>query len=170
MIVGVPQEIKDSERRVGLTPASVRELRAHGHEILVEPGAGSGVGASDADYEACGARLARAPLEIWDDAELIVKVKEPQPEERSRLGPGQVLFTYLHLAPDPAQTADLVASGSTCIAYETVTDEGGGLPLLAPMSQVAGRMSVQAGAHCLEAPNGGSGLLLGGVPGVAPAG
>ena len=169
MIVGVPRETKDSERRVGLTPASARELRAHGHEILVEPGAGSGVGASDADYEAAGARIAGAAEEVWTDAELIVKVKEPQPDERALLSPGQVLFTYLHLAPDAEQTADLIASGATCIAYETVTDDEGGLPLLAPMSQVAGRMSIQAGAHCLEAPNGGSGLLLGGVPGVHSA-
>lgn len=154
---------------MGLTPRSVRELTAHGHEVVVERGAGGGVGVRDSEYEASGGRIASDPGEIWSTAELIVKVKEPQPAERRQLGPGQVLFTYLHLAPDAAQTAELVASGATCIAYETVTDPEGGLPLLAPMSQVAGRMSIQAGAHCLEAPNGGSGLLLGGVPGVHAA-
>ena len=168
MIVGVPKEIKNAERRVGLTPASVRELVAHGHAVVVETAAGLGIGAADADYEAAGATIAPSGIEVFADAELIVKVKEPQASERAWLREGQVLFTYLHLAPDPTQTADLIASGATCIAYETVTDGRGGLPLLAPMSQVAGRMSIQAGAHCLESAQGGAGLLLGGVPGVAP--
>ena len=169
MIVGAPKEIKSAERRVGLTPASVRELVAHGHDVIVETGAGIGIAASDDDYVDAGASIAGAADEVWTNATMIVKVKEPQAVERARLRPDHVLFTYLHLAPDPDQTKDLVASGATCIAYETVTDDAGGLPLLAPMSQVAGRMSVQAGAHCLEAPNGGAGLLLGGVPGVMPA-
>jgi alanine dehydrogenase len=169
VIVGVPREIKDSERRVGLTPASVRELRAHGHDVIVESGAGMGIGAHDRAYEDVGARMTANATELWTDADLVVKVKEPQPDERAMLAPGKVLFTYLHLAPDAEQTAELVASGAACIAYETVTDDDGGLPLLAPMSQVAGRMSIQAGAHCLEAPNGGAGLLLGGVPGVHSA-
>jgi len=169
MIVGAPKEIKSAERRVGLTPASVRELVAHGHEVIVETGAGIGIAASDDDYVAAGASIAGTADEVWAKSTMIVKVKEPQAVERARLRPDHVLFTYLHLAPDPDQTKDLVASGATCIAYETVTDDVGGLPLLAPMSQVAGRMSVQAGAHCLESPNGGAGLLLGGVPGVMPA-
>ena len=169
MIVGAPKEIKSAERRVGLTPASVRELVAHGHDVIVETGAGIGIAASDDDYVDAGASIAGTADEVWTNATMIVKVKEPQAVERARLRPDHVLFTYLHLAPDPDQTKDLVASGATCIAYETVTDDAGGLPLLAPMSQVAGRMSVQAGAHCLEAPNGGAGLLLGGVPGVMPA-
>jgi alanine dehydrogenase len=169
MIVGAPKEIKSAERRVGLTPASVRELVAHGHTVIVETGAGMGIAASDDDYVAAGASIAPSADEVWSQATMIVKVKEPQAVERARLRPDHVLFTYLHLAPDPEQTKDLVASGATCIAYETVTDDAGGLPLLAPMSQVAGRMSVQAGAHCLEAPHGGAGLLLGGVPGVMPA-
>jgi alanine dehydrogenase len=169
MIVGAPKEIKSAERRVGLTPASVRELVAHGHDVIVETGAGIGIAASDDDYVAAGASIAGTADEVWAKSTMIVKVKEPQAVERARLRPDHVLFTYLHLAPDPDQTKDLVASGATCIAYETVTDDAGGLPLLAPMSQVAGRMSVQAGAHCLEAPNGGAGLLLGGVPGVMPA-
>ena len=169
MIVGAPKEIKSAERRVGLTPASVRELVAHGHDVIVETGAGMGIAASDDDYVDAGASIAGTADEVWANATMIVKVKEPQAVERARLRPDHVLFTYLHLAPDPDQTKDLVASGATCIAYETVTDDAGGLPLLAPMSQVAGRMSVQAGAHCLEAPNGGAGLLLGGVPGVMPA-
>lgn len=169
MLVGAPKEIKKAERRVGLTPASVRELVAHGHEVLVESTAGMGIGATDDDYEAAGARIAPTAGGVWSEADLIVKVKEPQAAERAQLRRGQVLFTYLHLAPDPDQTRDLVASGATCIAYETVTDRKGGLPLLAPMSQVAGRMSIQAGAHCLEAPSGGAGLLLGGVPGVKAA-
>jgi len=169
MIVGAPKEIKSAERRVGLTPASVRELVAHGHDVIVETGAGIGIAASDDDYVAAGASIAGTADEVWAKSTMIVKVKEPQAVERARLRPDHVLFTYLHLAPDPDQTKDLVASGATCIAYETVTDDVGGLPLLAPMSQVAGRMSVQAGAHCLEAPHGGAGLLLGGVPGVMPA-
>ncbi|MCB0972174.1 MAG: alanine dehydrogenase, partial [Acidimicrobiales bacterium] len=169
MIVGVPTEVKQAERRVGLTPASARELVAHGHRVLVQAGAGDGIGADDAAYLAAGASVVAEAADVWGEAELVVKVKEPQAAERAQLREGQVLFTYLHLAPDPGQTADLVASGATCIAYETVTDAAGGLPLLAPMSQVAGRMSIQAGAHCLEAPNGGAGLLLGGVPGVHSA-
>jgi alanine dehydrogenase len=169
MIVGCPKEIKAAERRVGLTPASVRELVAHGHEVIVETAAGIGISASDEDYVAAGASIVPTADDVWAKATMIVKVKEPQAVERARLRPDHVLFTYLHLAPDPEQTKDLVDSGATCIAYETVTDDSGGLPLLAPMSQVAGRMSIQAGAHCLESPNGGSGLLLGGVPGVMPA-
>ena len=169
MIVGVPSEIKQAERRVGLTPTSVRDLVAHDQQVIVETGAGEGIGADDAAYVEAGAEVVADAATVWADAELVVKVKEPQPDERAQLSADQVLFTYLHLAPDVEQTADLVASGATCIAYETVTDLHGGLPLLAPMSQVAGRMSVQAGAHCLEAPNGGSGLLLGGVPGVHSA-
>ena len=169
MHVGVPKEIKVAERRVGLTPTGVRELVAHGHQVSVETSAGVGIGAPDADYVAAGASIASTAEQIWSDAEMVVKVKEPQAVERAQLSEGQLLFTYLHLAPDVPQTEDLLASGATCIAYETVTDPTGGLPLLAPMSQVAGRMSVQAGAHCLEAPNGGAGLLLGGVPGVPSA-
>jgi len=168
MLVGVPKEIKNHEYRVGLTPESVRELVAHGHDVLVETGAGAGIGAGDGEYEAAGATIAAAAAEIFAAADMIVKVKEPQPAERAMLRPGQILFTYLHLAPDPDQTRDLVASGATCIAYETVTDRSGGLPLLKPMSQVAGRMSVQAGATALEKAHGGRGVLLGGVPGVAP--
>ncbi|MFN8051989.1 MAG: alanine dehydrogenase [Acidimicrobiales bacterium] len=168
MRVGVPKEIKNAERRVGLTPASVRELVAHGHSVSVETMAGVGIGASDADYVAAGAEMVADGAAVFEAAELVVKVKEPQAVERARLRPDHVLFTYLHLAPDAEQTADLVAGGATCIAYETVTDQHGGLPLLAPMSQVAGRMSIQAGAHCLESAQGGAGVLLGGVPGVAP--
>ena len=168
MIIGAPKEIKNAERRVGLTPGSVRELVAHGHDVIVEAAAGVGIGASDEDYVTVGARIGSVD-DVWTEGELIVKVKEPQAVERVRLRPGQTLFTYLHLAPDPDQTRGLVNSGAACIAYETVTDDQGCLPLLAPMSQVAGRMSVQAGAHCLEAPNGGAGLLLGGVPGVHSA-
>ena len=166
MLVGVPREIKNAERRVGLTPASVRELVAHGHEVMVEASAGAGIGASDAEYVTAGASIAVGAAEVFGAADLIVKVKEPQAVELAMLRPEQVLFTYLHLAPDPDQTAGLVASGAICIAYETVTDSHGGLPLLAPMSQVAGRMSIQAGAHCLESAQGGAGVLLGGVPGV----
>lgn len=169
MHVGVPKEVKVAERRVGLTPSGVRELVAHGHRVTVETHAGVGIGAPDADYVAAGADIAEEAAAIWADAEMIVKVKEPQAPERAQLREGQILFTYLHLAPDAPQTTDLIASGATCIAYETVTDASGGLPLLAPMSQVAGRMSIQAGAHCLEAPSGGAGLLLGGVPGVPSA-
>lgn len=169
MRIGCPVEIKCAERRVGLSPSSARELVAHGHEVMVQQGAGEGVGQSDGDYEAVGATIVDDVADLFERAQLIVKVKEPQPVERAMLRPDHTLFTYLHLAPDPGQTADLIASGATCIAYETVTNDNGGLPLLAPMSQVAGRMAIQAGAHCLEAPNGGAGLLLGGVPGVQPA-
>jgi alanine dehydrogenase len=169
MRIGVPKEIKEQEHRVGLTPASVREVVAHGHEVLVEANAGAGIGAADAQYAAAGAKVVPTADEVFSRAEMIVKVKEPQAAERKRLRPGQVLFTYLHLAPDRAQTEELVASGATCIAYETITSARGGLPLLAPMSEVAGRMSVQAGAHSLEKAQGGMGILLGGVPGVPPA-
>ena len=169
MRIGVPREVKVHEYRVGLTPASVRELVAHGHEVVVERGAGAGIGASDSVYERAGARIAADAAEVWAQAELIVKVKEPQGAERALLRAGQVLFTFLHLAPDPQQAKDLVASGAVCIGYETVTGPGGRLPLLAPMSEVAGRMSVQAGARCLEKEVGGMGILLGGVPGVPPA-
>ena len=166
MLIGVPKEIKNHEYRVGLTPASVREVAAHGHRVFVEALAGAGIGASDEDYRKAGATVLGTAEEVFARAEMIVKVKEPQAEERRRLRDGQVLFTYLHLAPDPEQTRDLVASGATCIAYETVTSASGGLPLLAPMSEVAGRMSIQAAAHCLEREAGGMGVLLGGVPGV----
>ncbi len=169
MLIGVPREIKVREYRVGLTPTSVRELTALGHQIIVEHDAGAGIGMDDADYERAGATIAAGAPEIFARADMIVKVKEPQPAERRMLRPGQVLFTYLHLAPDPEQTADLIKSGATCIAYETVTSPAGGLPLLAPMSEVAGRMSVQAGAYFLEKAHGGHGVLLGGVPGVDPA-
>ena len=169
MIVGVPREIKVAERRVGLKPPSVRELVGFDHEVLVETGAGFGVGASDSDYEAVGARIVPTPADVFAAADMVVKVKEPQAPERAMLRKGQILFTYLHLAPDPEQTKDLVSSGAICIAYETVTDNNGGLPLLAPMSRVAGRLSVQAGASSLESVHGGSGILLGGIPGVAPA-
>ena len=169
MKVGIPREIKNHEYRVGLVPASVREVVHHGHQVVVEHDAGRGIGVSDAEYESAGATIAATAEQVFERAEMIVKVKEPQAPERKRLKPGQVLFTYLHLAPDPAQTKDLVDSGAVCIAYETVTGRGGGLPLLAPMSEVAGRMSVQAGASCLEKERGGLGVLLGGVPGVEPA-
>ena len=169
MRVGVPKEIKTHEYRVGLTPSSVRELTARGHDVLIEHNAGIGISASDADYQRAGARIADSADAIYAQAELVVKVKEPQPAERTKLRRQQVLFTYLHLAPDPEQTRALVGSGATCIAYETVTSPEGGLPLLAPMSEVAGRMSVQAGARCLEREYGGMGILLGGVPGVPPA-
>lgn len=168
MIVGTVREIKTHEYRVGLTPESARELVAHGHEVLVESGAGVGIGSSDQDYAAAGAKLLPDARAVFDAAEMIVKVKEPQPVERAMLRPGQILFTYLHLAPDPEQARELIASGATCIAYETVTDRTGALPLLKPMSQVAGRMSIQAGATALEKANGGRGVLLGGVPGVRP--
>ena len=168
MLVGVPKETKNHEYRVGLTPQSVREVTHHGHQVLVEFDAGLGIGSSDQDYRLAGAEIVRAE-EIFERAELLIKVKEPQAGERAMLSDGQVLFTYLHLAPDPDQTRDLVASGAVCIAYETVTSPFGGLPLLAPMSEVAGRLAVQAGAHCLEKINGGRGILLGGVPGVDPA-
>jgi len=169
VIVGVPTEVKSDELRVGLTPTSVNELVKHGHDVVVQSGAGLGIGADDATYEAVGAKIADDAAAVFDGADMIVKVKEPQLAERAMLTSGQILFTYLHLAPDPVQTKDLVASGATCIAYETVTSARGGLPLLAPMSKVAGRMSIQAGAYHLESPQGGAGLLLGGVPGVPPA-
>ena len=169
MLIGVPKEIKSNENRVGLVPASVRELALHGHKVMVETKAGYGIGFDDADYTAAGAIVVADAAEVFAKAEMIVKVKEPQPAEIKRLREGQVLFTYLHLAPDPAQAKGLIASGATAIAYETVTNDRGGLPLLAPMSEVAGRMSVQVGAHCLEKPQGGLGVLLGGVPGVPAA-
>jgi alanine dehydrogenase len=169
MRVGVPREIKVKEFRVGLTPTSVRELTAHGHEVFVEADAGTGIGMDDAEYRRAGAKVLSSAAEVFDSAELIVKVKEPQAVERAMLRADHVLFTYLHLAPDPQQTKELVASGATCIAYETVTSPTGGLPLLAPMSEVAGRMSVQAGAYYLEKAHGGHGVLIGGVPGVDPA-
>lgn len=169
MFIGVPKEIKNNEFRVGLVPASVRELINHGHQVIIQTKAGDGIGIHDADYQAVGALIAQTAEEVFERAELIVKVKEPQQEECRLLHSGQILFTYLHLAPDPMQTDLLLQSGCTAIAYETVTDEQGGLPLLSPMSEVAGRMSIQAGAHCLEKAQGGSGVLLGGVPGVAPA-
>jgi len=169
MIVGTVREVKNHEYRVGLTPESVNELIAHGHAVVVESGAGDGIGASDEDYCGAGATIVALAREVFERAELVVKVKEPQERERKMLHEGQVLFAYLHLAPDPQQTADLIASGAIGIAYETVTDANGGLPLLKPMSQVAGRMSIQAGATALEKANGGRGVLLGGVPGVLPA-
>ncbi len=167
MRIACPKEIKNHEYRVGLTPASVHELSRRGHELLVQQGAGAAIGLEDAQYAAAGARLVADVDELFAQAEMIVKVKEPQPEECARLRPGQILYTYLHLAPDPAQTAALLRSGAICIAYETITGPGGGLPLLAPMSEVAGRMAVQAGAAHLEKSKGGRGVLLGGVPGVA---
>ena len=168
MRIGVPKEIKVFENRVGLTPASVREFVAHGHAVSVEHAAGAGIGMDDAAYVAAGATIAADAGAVFAGAEMIVKVKEPQPAECQRLQPGQILFTYLHLAPDPEQARALIGSGAVCIAYETVTSPHGGLPLLAPMSEVAGRMAVQAGAFWLEKPHGGKGILLGGVPGVAP--
>jgi alanine dehydrogenase len=168
MRIGVPKEIKVHEYRVGLVPSSVRELVLHGHTVMVETGAGLGAGLSDDDYVRAGATIAATAEEVFSAAEMIVKVKEPLAVERARLRPGQILFTYLHLAPDPDQTRDLMASGATCIAYETVTAPDGTLPLLTPMSEVAGRMSVQVGAACLEKAHGGRGVLLGGVPGVPP--
>jgi len=168
MLVGVPREIKKQEGRVGLTPASVREYVAHGHRLLVETGAGAGIGCDDSAYWQAGAEIAQTASEVFAKADLIVKVKEPQPEEWAQLREGQILFTYLHLAPDPEQTRGLLESGVTAIAYETVS-EGHGLPLLAPMSEVAGRLSIEAAAFALRSYSGGSGVLLGGVPGVAPA-
>ena len=167
MLVGVPKEIKNHEYRVGLTPPSVRELTSRGVEVVVQAGAGEQIGLSDEQYAAAGATIAGAAAEVFARADMIVKVKEPQPAECAMLREGQVLYTYLHLAPDPEQTAALVKSGAVCIAYETITGAGGGLPLLAPMSEVAGRMAIQAGAAHLEKSKGGMGLLLGGVPGVA---
>jgi len=169
MLIGVPKEIKNHEYRIGLTPAGARELASHGHSVLVQRDGGKSIGLTDEMYQRAGAEIVDSAEEIFRRADMIIKVKEPQPLECAMLRPGQVLYTYLHLAPDPQQTRALVASGATCIAYETVTDRKGGLPLLAPMSEVAGRMSIQAGAHALEKAQGGSGVLLGGVPGVAPA-
>ncbi len=169
MIIGVPKEIKNHEYRVGMVPASVRELINHGHQVFVETNAGSGIGFSDEDYIKVGANILPTASDVFAKAEMIVKVKEPQAVERAMLREGQILFTYLHLAPDLPQTEDLIKSKAVCIAYETVTDDFGGLPLLAPMSEVAGRMSIQAGAQALEKSNAGRGMLLGGVPGVEPA-
>src|SRR6201996_4274360 len=169
MRVGVPKEIKNHEYRVGMTPPAVRELTSRGHEVFVETNAGEGIGLHDEMYERVGAKVLKTRDEVFGTADMIVKVKEPQPIEIKRLRKGQVLFTYLHLAPDPEQTKGLLDSGAICIAYETVTDRWGGLPLLAPMSEVAGRMSIQAGAHSLEKAQGGRGMLLGGVPGVPAA-
>ncbi len=169
MLIGVPKEIKNHEYRVGLTPTSVRELVAHKHQVIVETNAGGGINATDDEYRNAGAEIVATAEEVFARAEMVVKVKEPQAVERKQLRAGQILYTYLHLAPDPEQTKDLVASGATCIAYETVTSPRGGLPLLAPMSEVAGRMSIQAGAYALEKAHGGLGVLLGGVPGVEAA-
>lgn len=169
MIIGVPKEIKNHEYRVGMIPASVRELIAHGHQIYMETQAGAGIGFSDEDYISVGASILPTAAEVYAKADMIVKVKEPQTGERTMLKEGQILFTYLHLAPDFPQTEELIKSKAVCIAYETVTDNVGRLPLLAPMSEVAGRMSIQAGALTLEKSKGGLGLLLGGVPGVEPA-
>jgi len=169
MLIGVPKEIKNHEYRVGLTPSSVMELVARGHRVMVEVDAGTAIDFSNAEYTAAGAEIVNSAAEIFAAADMIVKVKEPQPVECAMLRKGQILYTYLHLAPDPKQTELLIESGAICIAYETVTDNQGALPLLAPMSEVAGRMSVQAGAYHLEKAQGGRGVLLGGVPGVAPA-
>jgi alanine dehydrogenase len=169
MRVGVPKEVKDSEYRVGLVPSTVRELTASGHEVIVERNAGLGAGVTDADYQAVGAQIVPDADQVYSGAELVVKVKEPLAGERKKLRHGQILFTYLHLAADPAQTADLMAAGVIAIAYETVTSAQGTLPLLTPMSEVAGRMAPHVGARCLEKENGGRGVLLGGVPGVPPA-
>src|SRR5690606_10796768 len=169
MRVGCPREIKNHEYRVGLTPGSVREYVTHGHEVLVETGAGDGIGADDNAYRAAGAKIAKTAAEVFEKSDMVVKVKEPQPSEWVQLREGQILYTYLHLAPDPEQTKGLLESGVTAIAYETVTDDRGGLPLLAPMSEVAGRLAIQAGATALQKVHGGRGVLLGGVPGVLPA-
>src|SRR6056297_3744611 len=168
MRIGVAKEIKNHEYRIGLTPAGVRELVGHGHEVMVQRDGGKAIGLTDDLYERAGAVIVDAPEAIFERAEMIIKVKEPQPDECRMLREGQVLYTYLHLAPDPEQTRLLQESGCTAIAYETVTSDRGGLPLLAPMSEVAGRMAAQAGARCLEKIMGGRGLLLGGVPGVGP--
>lgn len=167
MLIGVPKEIKNHEYRVGMVPSSVRELVTHGHSVMVETNAGMGIGINDETYKAAGALIVKTAKEVFDQADMIVKVKEPQLNECAMLRKDQILFTYLHLAPDPEQTKALIKSGCVAIAYETVTDNFGGLPLLAPMSEVAGRMSIQAGAHCLEKTQGGRGILLSGVPGVA---
>lgn len=169
MRIGIPKEIKNHEYRIGMTPAGVKELVNHGHQVIVQDNGGIGIGVTNEDYRSAGAEIVSGAEEIFARSDMIVKVKEPQPAECRMLRPGQILFTYLHLAPDPVQTELLLASGATCIAYETVTDSNGGLPLLAPMSEVAGRMSVQEGAHCLENAHGGRGVLMGGVPGVEAA-
>jgi alanine dehydrogenase len=169
MKIGCPREIKPQEFRVGMTPAAAQEAVVNGHDVYIETNAGAGAGFTDADYTAVGARILGTAKEVFATADMIVKVKEPQAVERKMLREGQILFTYLHLAPDPEQTKDLLASGATCIAYETVTDRVGGLPLLAPMSEVAGRLAPQVGAWTLQKANGGRGVLLGGVPGVGPA-
>ena len=169
MLIGVPKEIKNHEYRIGLTPAGARELASNGHQVMVQRDGGKAIGLTNEMYQKAGAEIVDSAEEIFARADMIIKVKEPQPNECKMLRPGQVLYTYLHLAPDPEQTKALIASGCTAIAYETVTDRKGGLPLLAPMSEVAGRMSIQAGAHALEKAQGGSGVLLGGVPGVKPA-
>ena len=169
MLVGVPSEIKDNEARVGLIPSSVHELVLHGHRVMVQSGAGLGSGFTDEDYGSAGAEIVDGPDAIFADADMVVKVKEPLAQERKRLRPGQILFTYLHLAPDPEQTRDLMESKAICIAYETVTSSSGALPLLTPMSEVAGRLAPQVGAHVLEKAQGGRGILLGGVPGVPAA-
>ena len=169
MLIGVPKELKVHEYRVGLVPGSVRELMHHGHQVMIETNAGAGIGIDDDAYRAVGAEIVGSPEEVFAAADMIVKVKEPQPSEYTLLREGQLLYTYLHLAPDEPQTRGLIESGCIAVAYETVTDDRGGLPLLAPMSEVAGRMSVQVGAHCLEKESGGPGMLLGGVPGVAAA-
>ena len=169
MLIGVPKEIKNHEYRVGLTPESVAELIQAGQSIIVETNAGAGIGASDKDYQDLGAEIVSTAAEIFKRADMIIKVKEPQATERAMLREGQILYTYLHLAPDPDQTKDLIKSGAVCIAYETVTDDHGDLPLLKPMSQVAGRLAIQVGATALQKVGGGRGVLLGGVPGVAPA-
>lgn len=169
MRIGVPCEVKPAENRVSLTPGAVRQLVHHGHDVLVQAGAGQGAGLPDAAYTAAGAAVAESAAALWHDSELVVKVKEPQPEELPMIRPGQAVFTYLHLAPDPALADALLARDCIAIGYETVTDGHGGLPLLAPMSEVAGRMAVQAGATALERPHGGAGILLGGVPGTPPA-
>ncbi|MEM7463865.1 MAG: alanine dehydrogenase, partial [Pseudomonadota bacterium] len=168
MRVGCPKEIKNHEYRVGLTPGSVREYVAHGHSVIVETGAGAGIDADDGVYQAAGAQIVGTAEEVFTQSDMIVKVKEPQPSEWAQLREGQILYTYLHLAPDPQQTKGLMESGCTAVAYETVTDSRGGLPLLAPMSEVAGRLAIQAGATALQKANGGRGVLLGGVPGVLP--
>ncbi|HET6997916.1 MAG TPA: alanine dehydrogenase, partial [Solirubrobacterales bacterium] len=169
MKIGVPSEIKVDEYRVAITPAGVREMSEHGHQVLIETGAGEGSAIADAEFEAQGAEIVAKPWDVFEQAEMILHVKELQPPEIEMLRPGQLLFTYLHLAPDPEQTSALCGSGATCVAYETVEDSRGRLPLLAPMSEIAGKIATQAGAFMLEKPLGGRGILLGGVPGVAAA-
>ena len=169
MLIGVPKEIKNNEHRIGLTPAGVSELVSAGHGVIIQSGGGNGIGLDDEKYRLAGAEIAASAESVFSQSEMVVKVKEPQPSECKMLRPGQLLFTYLHLAPDPIQTELLLKSGVSAIAYETITDDNGGLPLLAPMSEVAGRLSVQQGAYCLQKAQGGAGVLLGGVPGVQPA-